>query len=116
MRFVEDGKSASSGGLSSGIDLALHIVERYFGREVAQQTAFQMEYQGQGWLDPASNPAYAEIRARDGETLCPICSMQVDPKTALSSTYKNKSYYFCMPFAQGALRCGSGQMAVRGLS
>jgi transcriptional regulator GlxA family with amidase domain len=53
-RFVEDGKFASSGGLSSGIDLALHIVERYFGREVAKQTAFQMEYQGQGWLDPGS--------------------------------------------------------------
>ncbi len=97
VRFVEDGKFASSGGLSSGIDLALHVVERYFGREVAQQTAFQMEYQGQGWLDPASNRAYAEIRARDGQTLCPICSMQVDPKTAVSSTYKNKTYYFCMP-------------------
>jgi putative intracellular protease/amidase/YHS domain-containing protein len=97
VRFVEDGKLASSGGLSSGIDLALHIVERYFGRDVATQTAFQMEYQGQGWLYPASNRAYAEIRARDGQTLCPICSMVVDPKTALSSTYKSKAYYFCMP-------------------
>jgi transcriptional regulator GlxA family with amidase domain/YHS domain-containing protein len=97
VRFVEDGKFASSGGLSSGIDLALHIVERYYGRDVAQQTAFQMEYQGQGWLDPASNREYAEIHARDGQTLCPICSMVVEPKTAVSSTYKNKTYYFCMP-------------------
>ena len=97
VRFVEDGQFASSGGLSSGIDLALHIVERYFGRDVARQTAFQMEYQGQGWLDPSSNRAYAEIRARDGQTLCPICSMVVDPKSAVSSTYKGNTYYFCMP-------------------
>ena len=27
---------ATAGGLTSGIDLALHIVERYYGQEVAQ--------------------------------------------------------------------------------
>jgi putative intracellular protease/amidase len=31
-RFVEDGNLACSGGLSSGIDLALRVVERYYGR------------------------------------------------------------------------------------
>jgi len=36
-RFVEDGNLATAGGLSSGIDLALRVVERYFGREVAQK-------------------------------------------------------------------------------
>ena len=56
-RFVEAGNLASAGGLSSGIDLALRVVERYFGREVATQTAYDMEYQGQGWLDPSSNQA-----------------------------------------------------------
>lgn len=96
-RFVEDGKFASSGGLSSGIDLALHIVERYFGRDVATQTAYQLEYQGQGWLDAASNRVYAEARAANGQASCPICSMEVDPKTAASSNYKGKRYYFCMP-------------------
>src|SRR5437773_6480581 len=48
-RFVENGNLASSGGLSSGIDLALRVVERYYGRDVAQKTAYTMEYQGQGW-------------------------------------------------------------------
>src|SRR6266513_5922574 len=38
-RFVENGNLASSGGLSSGIDLALRVVERYYGRDVAQKTA-----------------------------------------------------------------------------
>jgi transcriptional regulator GlxA family with amidase domain len=59
-RFVEDGNLASSGGLSSGIDLALHVVERYFGREVATASAYQMEYQGQGWKDANSNSVYAK--------------------------------------------------------
>ena len=58
-RFVEDGNLASSGGLSSGIDLALHVVERYFGRNVAAATAYRMEYQGEGWKDANSNSVYA---------------------------------------------------------
>src|SRR6266446_3249763 len=58
-RFVEDGNLATAGGLSSGIDLALRVVERYFGREVAQKTAYNMEYQGLGWMNPDSNQVYA---------------------------------------------------------
>jgi transcriptional regulator GlxA family with amidase domain len=38
-RYVENGKIATAGGLTSGIDLALHIVARYYGDEVAQGTA-----------------------------------------------------------------------------
>ncbi len=50
LRFVEHGKLMTAGGLSSGIDAALRIVERYFGRETAQHTATYMEYQGRGWV------------------------------------------------------------------
>jgi len=39
----------TAGGLSSGIDSALHVVELYYGPKVAQATADYMEYQGQGW-------------------------------------------------------------------
>jgi transcriptional regulator GlxA family with amidase domain len=49
LRFVESGRFATAGGLTSGIDLALRVVERYFGREVAQSTATYMEYQSTGW-------------------------------------------------------------------
>ena len=49
LRFVESGRIATAGGLTSGIDLALRVVERYFGREVAQTTATYMEYQSTGW-------------------------------------------------------------------
>ena len=51
LRFVEEDETIStSGGLSSGIDLALRVVDRYFGRDVAQATATYMEYQGKGWI------------------------------------------------------------------
>jgi transcriptional regulator GlxA family with amidase domain len=50
VRYVEsDPTIYTAGGLTSGVDLALHIVEEYFGREVAQKTADYMEYQGSGW-------------------------------------------------------------------
>jgi len=50
LRFVENEKISTAGGLTSGIDLALHVVDRYFGRDVAQQTATYMEYQSKGWI------------------------------------------------------------------
>jgi transcriptional regulator GlxA family with amidase domain len=50
LRFVENGRICTAGGLTSGIDLALRIVERYYGREVAQRTAVYMEYQSKGWM------------------------------------------------------------------
>ena len=82
-RFVEDGNLATAGGLSSGIDLALRVVERYFGREVAQKTAYDLEYQGQGWMNPESNQLYATAPVSTAEhPLCAVCGMDVDPATA----------------------------------
>src|SRR5436190_5524201 len=73
-RFVEDGNLATAGGLSSGIDLALRVVERYYGREIAQKTAYNMEYQGQGWMNPDSNKVYASAPVSTAEhLLCPVC-------------------------------------------
>ena len=95
-RFVEDGNLATAGGLSSGIDLALRVVERYYGREVAQKTAYNMEYQGQGWMDRNSNQIYASALVSTAEhPLCPVCQMDVAPTTAPKSVFKGKTYYFC---------------------
>ena len=95
-RFVEDGNLATAGGLSSGIDLALRVVERYYGREVATQAAFDMEYQGQGWRNADSNSVYAKLRSSvDGHPLCVVCSMAIDPANALKTVYNGKTYYFC---------------------
>jgi transcriptional regulator GlxA family with amidase domain len=96
-RYVESGKLASSGGLSSGIDLSLRVVERYFGRSVALNTADHLEYQGQGWLNPESNAVYAKRRvSTDRHPLCMVCEMDVDKATAPTSVYRGRTYYFCM--------------------
>jgi transcriptional regulator GlxA family with amidase domain len=49
VRFVENDKISTAGGLTSGIDLALHVVQRYFGGEVAQRTASFMEHESIRW-------------------------------------------------------------------
>ena len=93
---MESGNLATAGGLSSGIDLALHVVERYFGRKIASDTAFQMEYQGQGWMNSDSNSVYAlSAVSTDEHPICPVCSMEVDSATAPKSNYQGKTYYFC---------------------
>ena len=43
-RFIEHERVATAGGLTSGIDLALRVVERYLGRAGADATARYMEY------------------------------------------------------------------------
>jgi transcriptional regulator GlxA family with amidase domain/YHS domain-containing protein len=94
-RFVEAGNLASAGGLTSGMDLAFRVVERYFGRDLASQTATMLEYQGQGWLNPNSNSEFAgPIKQAANHPLCAVCGMEID--RSLSSTYKGKTYYFCV--------------------
>jgi transcriptional regulator GlxA family with amidase domain/YHS domain-containing protein len=95
-RFVENGNLATAGGLSSGIDLALRVVERYYGREVARKTAYNMEYQGEGWMNPDSNQTYATSAVSTAEhPLCVVCGMDVDPKNSPKSVFKGATYYFC---------------------
>lgn len=52
VRFVEDGNIVSTGGITSGIDGALHMVEKYDGAVVAQQTADVMVYNRDTPLPP----------------------------------------------------------------
>jgi len=41
---VEDGRIITSAGISAGIDMALKVVERYCGEDIARATARHMEY------------------------------------------------------------------------
>jgi YHS domain-containing protein len=93
-RFVEEGNLASAGGISSGIDLALRVVERYVGRDIAADVADGMEYQGKGWLNPDSNDAYTKLPDfNDEHPICPVCLSDGD--RSIKSSHKGKTYYFC---------------------
>lgn len=55
VRWVDNGRVVSSAGISAGIDMSLHLVERLAGRELAERTARQMDY---AWnRNPASSPS-----------------------------------------------------------
>jgi transcriptional regulator GlxA family with amidase domain/YHS domain-containing protein len=97
VRFVDDGRIATSAGLSAGIDLALHVVARYYGKPAALQTAYDMEYQSTSWLD-GNNQAYKmPPAARAGYATCPVCWMEIDPKDSPTMAYAGVRYYFCSP-------------------
>ena len=61
-RFVQSSPVIfTAGGLSSGIDLALHVVQLYFGPSQAEETAHLMEYEGTDWKgDGAATGAVSE--------------------------------------------------------
>lgn len=49
VRWVDAGRIVTSAGVSAGIDMSLHLVERLYGREIASETARWLEYDP--WLD-----------------------------------------------------------------
>jgi transcriptional regulator GlxA family with amidase domain len=51
-RVVDDGDVITAGGVTSGIDLALLIVERHAGRDIANAVAREIEYEGR--YEPAA--------------------------------------------------------------
>ncbi|MWV64124.1 DJ-1/PfpI family protein [Halorubrum sp. JWXQ-INN 858] len=54
-RVVDDGDLVTAGGVTSGIDLALYLVEREFGAPLAERIATVMEHERRGTVadDPA---------------------------------------------------------------
>ncbi|ERP89557.1 glutamine amidotransferase [Alcanivorax sp. P2S70] len=44
VRWVEDGNRITSAGISAGIDMSLHLVEKLHSRDLALNTAKQMDY------------------------------------------------------------------------
>ena len=64
VRFVDNGKIITTAGLSSGIDGSLHLIERLYGKGMAQMAAVGMEYD---W-DPESK----YVRAATAEKYMPF--------------------------------------------
>jgi transcriptional regulator GlxA family with amidase domain len=44
VRWVDEGTLVTGAGISAGIDMSLHVVERLFGRATAEAVARYMEY------------------------------------------------------------------------
>jgi transcriptional regulator GlxA family with amidase domain len=53
VRWVDTGAIVTSAGISAGIDMSLHLVQRLHSRELALRTARQMDYD---WQQPAPTP------------------------------------------------------------
>lgn len=45
VKFVDEGNILTSGGISAGINMCLHLLTRLFGAEIARQTARRMEFE-----------------------------------------------------------------------
>jgi len=43
-RWIDEGPIVTSAGISAGIDMSLHLVERLAGEDLARRTARQMDY------------------------------------------------------------------------
>lgn len=43
-RWVDEGNIITSGGISAGIDMSLHLVSKTYGKKLAEKTATQMEF------------------------------------------------------------------------
>ena len=57
-RWVDDGNRVTSSGVSAGIDMSLHVVERLFGTKTAETLAEATEYQ---WHRDADNDPFAPV-------------------------------------------------------
>ena len=47
-RVVDDGDLVTAGGVTSGLDLALWLVERHFGVDTAHSVQSELEYERRG--------------------------------------------------------------------
>jgi len=58
-RVVDDGDLVSAGGVTSGLDLALHLLERDFGPRIAHavEQLFEYERRGTTWRNTGRTPA-----------------------------------------------------------
>jgi len=43
-RWIDEGSVVTSAGISAGIDMSLHLVERFSSKELAERTARQLEF------------------------------------------------------------------------
>lgn len=62
-RWVEDGKYISSSGISAGTDMALGLIAKLYGKEMAQWVAHRAEYR---WNEDATDDPFAAMNGLGG--------------------------------------------------
>ena len=59
---MDDDNVVTSSGVSAGIDMALHLIERLYGTDVAEGIAIGTEYQ---WHRDSTVDPFADLIKRD---------------------------------------------------
>lgn len=103
-RFVDNGKVITTAGLSSGIDGALHVMERLYGRGWAQAIANNMEYNWQ----PESG--YARGDFADRKYLMPVYSLVFGMEGDVLATEGNRDRWH---FAWQARRAAPADLSTQ---
>jgi transcriptional regulator GlxA family with amidase domain len=65
-RVVDTGSVLTGGGVSLGIDMTLHLIARFAGSEVADETARILEYRNAWRANAAALPDVVETREGAG--------------------------------------------------
>jgi transcriptional regulator GlxA family with amidase domain len=60
-RVVDTGSILTGGGVSLGIDMTLHLIARFLGREIAEETARILEYRHAWKANGAALPDVVEV-------------------------------------------------------
>ena len=100
VRYIGDGNIYSAAGVSSGIDGALHLVEKFSGKAAADSVARVLQYRRDTPLFPDSNkkrvqPAPANLKPLALNDTDPVCNMKVAANTPDTFTYQGETYGFC---------------------
>lgn len=80
-RVVDDGNLVSGGGVTSGIDVALHLVERTLGPRIAHavETLFEHGRRGTVWRNQGMAPASHELPAAADVPVLAAATKGADP-------------------------------------
>ena len=102
VRYVNDGNIYSTGGVTSGIDGALHLVEHYDGKAAADSVARVLQYRRDTAPFPTTvkarvQPAPAGAKPLALNNTDPVCHMKIAVNTPYTYAYKGETYGFCSP-------------------
>ena len=102
VRYIGDGNIYSSGGITSGIDGALHLVEHFSGKDAADRVARVLQYRRDTPLFPDTPKARVQGAPVNAKPLAlnntdPVCAMKVAANTPNTYTYQGETYGFCSP-------------------